>query len=166
MMTSAATTALFSPCRTYRYTLWREWGGSAGYAMFVGLNPSAADETVDDPTIRRCMAFAQLWGYSALCMTNLFAYRATLPSVMKAAADPVGPENDRYLQLLARKAGVVVVAWGVHGTHRGRALQVQHLLPQLHYLRLTHAGHPGHPLYLPKSLRPVPWTDGARTIGQ
>lgn len=94
--------AYFSPCRKYRYSLWREWDATAetkheGYAMIVGLNPSTADEIHDDPTIRKCINFAQAWGYRALCMTNLFAYRATKPNVMRAAAEPVGPENDEVL---------------------------------------------------------------------
>lgn len=88
--------------------------------MFVGLNPSTADELLDDPTIRRCVAFARSWGYGALCMTNLFAFRATDPDVMKSADDPVGPENDQHLQDLANGASVVIAAWGVHGTFGGR----------------------------------------------
>lgn len=148
---------IFSPCRTYRYTLWREWVGGKGYVMFVGLNPSTADETKDDATIRRCIGFAKAWGYSALCMTNLFAFRATKPKDMKAAADPVGPDNDKHLGRLAQRAGVVVAAWGADGTYRGRNTEVLAMLDQtLHCLSLTKDGHPGHPLYLKKTLVPVP----------
>ena len=124
--------------------------------MFVGLNPSTADETQDDPTIRRCIAFAKAWGYGGVCMTNLFAYRATLPEVMKATSDPVGPDNDEYLRALAADAGVVVAAWGANGTHKGRDAEVRKLLPELHCLALTKDGHPGHPLYLRKTLTPFP----------
>lgn len=74
-----ASAARFSLCRRYRYDLWRRWDISKGYAMFIGLNPSTADKTADDPTIRRCIGFARSWGYGALCMTNLFAFRATDP---------------------------------------------------------------------------------------
>ena len=150
--------AQFSPCRNYRYSLWRRWGDGP-YAMFVGLNPSTADETVDDPTIRRCIAFARSWGYDALCMTNLFAFRATKPEDMLAQADPIGSENDLYLTTLSAGAGVVVAAWGVHGVHQKRNDAVRLLLPKLHYLRLTKEGHPGHPLYLPALLLPVQWID-------
>jgi hypothetical protein len=125
--------------------------------MFVGLNPSTADETLDDPTIRRCMGFARSWGYDGLCMTNLFAFRATDPSVMKAAEDPVGPMNDSILVSLAENAGIVVAAWGVHGSYLGRDRAVIEMLPQLHCLRLTISGHPAHPLYLPAGLEPFPW---------
>lgn len=103
--------AEFSPCRRYRYGLYRGWQLGTGFAMFVGLNPSTADETADDPTIRRCIAFARAWGYGALFMANLFAYRATNPTEMLAQADPVGPENDATLARLAAQADVVVAAW-------------------------------------------------------
>lgn len=153
--------ARLSPCRRYRYSLWRNWRGllpeAKGYAMLVGLNPSTADETNDDPTIRRCIAFAQAWGYEGLCMTNLFAFRATAPVDMMDADDTVGPDNDRALRDLAETAGVVVAAWGVHGTFGGRNRAVRAMLPRLHYLRLTKNGHPGHPLYLPKTLVPTEW---------
>jgi hypothetical protein len=125
--------------------------------MFVGLNPSTADETLDDPTIRRCIGFAKDWGYSGLCMTNLFAFRATDPAKMLAAQDPVGPDNDKVLQELAQNAGVVVAAWGTHGAHLKRDAHVRSLLTRLHCLRLTKAGFPGHPLYLPKNLTPQPY---------
>ena len=148
--------ATLSACRTYRYALWRRWG-RGDYAMFIGLNPSTADETNDDPTIRRCIGFARAWGYGALCMANLFAFRATQPADMKKATDPVGWENDHTLQTLARGAGVVVAAWGAHGTHKGRDQSVRLLVPDLHYLRLTKDGHPGHPLYLPADLKPQRW---------
>ena len=150
-------TAILSADRLYRYALWRTWGLSKGFAMFVGLNPSTADETEDDPTIRRCIAFARDWGYGGLCMTNLFAFRATQPVDMKNAQDPVGPENDDWLRKYSAKAGVVVAAWGVHGVFKNRDVVVKELLQNLHYLQLTKEGHPGHPLYLPKTLQPVPW---------
>lgn len=147
-----------SPCGRYRYTLWRKWG-PGGTCMFVGLNPSTADATLDDPTIRRCINFARAWGYGGLMMTNLFAFRATLPSTMKARIDAVGPENDMVLRTACMNAAVVVAAWGAHGTHQGRDAAVRKMLPRLHYLRLTKGGHPGHPLYLPASLRPVAWVN-------
>ena len=151
---------IFSPCRRYRYTLWRSWGGLFGasrYAMFVGLNPSTADETMDDPTIRRCVSFAKKWGYDALCMTNLFAFRATDPNVLKRQREPVGRGNNKYLVQCARTAGIVVAAWGAHGAFRGRDAQVLKLLADMHYLRLTKGGHPAHPLYLPADLEPMPF---------
>ncbi|SIT46428.1 conserved hypothetical protein [Paraburkholderia ribeironis] len=149
----------FSPCRTYRYALWREFGGlldDSRYVMFIGLNPSTADETNDDPTIRRCIGYAKAWGYNALCVTNLFAFRATDPTVMLNADDPVGPDNDSHLVKLAGGADMIVAAWGNDGSHRERDRIVRELLPGLHCLALTRAGQPAHPLYLKGSLRPKP----------
>lgn len=145
-----------SPCGRYRYALWRKWG-PGGTCMFVGLNPSTADATLDDPTIRRCIGFARSWGYGGLMMTNLFAWRATQPRDMMAADDPVGPDNDVTLRTAYLNAEVTVAAWGAYGTYGGRHNAVRAMLPRLHYLRLTKDGHPGHPLYLPASLRPVQW---------
>lgn len=158
--------AELSPCRTYRYALWREWGDLVdtrhkGYVMFVGLNPSTADESNDDPTIRRCIGFAQAWGYRALCMTNLFAYRATSPADMLAQEDPIGPENDAHLVRLASNALLVVAAWGTDGKHLKRNADVKKLLPDMHCLHLTKDGHPGHPLYLSKTLQPIPYRQRA-----
>ncbi|UVW30641.1 DUF1643 domain-containing protein [Massilia sp. H6] len=124
--------------------------------MFVVLNPSTADEVTDDPTIRRCIAFAKAWGYGALCMTNLFAFRATDPDDMKAAAEPIGPQNDFHLQRLARGGWRCRGRMGVYGTHLERNAAVRSMVPALHYLRKTADGHPGHPLYLPKILTPTP----------
>jgi hypothetical protein len=150
--------AAFSPCRKYRYALWRRWETEKPYAMFVGLNPSTADEIEDDPTIRRCKRFASDWGYGCLVMTNLFAIRATDPKVMLAHDDPVGPENDDYLRYLARRAGIVVSAWGAHGGHRGRDFQVLRMIAGMHHLGLTKAGKPRHPLYLRADTKPALFT--------
>lgn len=165
-MSDITTGALFSPCRRWRYDLWRTWIGGNGYAMFVGLNPSTADETKDDPTVRRCIGFAKSWGYAGLCMTNIFAWRDTDPAGMKTAADPIGPENDRVLCERAAQAGVVVAAWGTHGAHLQRGTAVRRMLPQLAYLRLTKGGYPAHPLYLPKTLKPQAWDDAAMKEGE
>lgn len=145
---------VFSPCRKYRYTLWREWDSLIGgkYCMFVGLNPSTADEVTDDPTIRRCIGFAKRWGYGAVCMTNLFAFRSTDPMTMLACADPVGPDNDKWLVEIAKGAGIVVAAWGTHGDHLGRGKIVRMGFMQhginLQCLGHTKDGYPRHPLYL------------------
>ena len=146
--------AVFSPCRTYRYALSRVWAADKPYALFIGLNPSTADETLDDPTIRRCIDFAKRWGYGGLVMANLFAYRATDPAVMKRAAEPVGELNDPWLIALAAQAGVVIAAWGEHGAFGQRSAQVCQLIPQLHYLQLNKSGEPRHPLYLKRTLVP------------
>lgn len=97
--------AELSKCRTYRYALWRTWDESKPFAMFVGLNPSTADELEDDPTIRRCINFSKLWGYGGLCMVNLFAYRATDPTALFLVAVDDAPKD--YTEGLMR--GIVGV---------------------------------------------------------
>jgi hypothetical protein len=162
--------AVFSSCRRYRYTLTRQWQdmlpGSGKYAMFIGLNPSTADEVDDDSTIRRCIGFAKAWGFSGLVMTNLFAFRATDPRVMKAEPEPIGPLNDQHLRHAAEAAGVVVAAWGTHGVHMGRDAAVVRMLPKLSALRVTSGGMPAHPLYLPKTLTPQPFPSWQATLAR
>jgi hypothetical protein len=116
--------------------------------MFIGLNPSTADERQDDPTIRHCVAFAKKWGYGALCMANLFAFRATQPKQMMGAVDPVGRDNDRTLRELSAGAGIVIAGWGNLGAHRNRAEEVRALISRLHCLKQNANGAPAHPLYL------------------
>ncbi len=127
--------------------------------MVIGLNPSTADETQDDPTIRRCTGFAKSWGFGALCMVNLFAWRDTKPALMKKADDPVGPLNDYYLFELAQEAGLIVCAWGKQGAHRGRAAHVQSVFAEagspIYCLRLNDDGSPEHPLYIPAETEPL-----------
>ena len=122
--------------------------------MFVGLNPSTADGNTDDPTVRRFTGFARKWGFSGVYVLNLFAYRATLPSELKNAYDPVGVLNDLYLNIYREKSEQVIVAWGVHGEFRGRAGEVllEGILGhELYCLGLTKEGYPRHPLYLPRA---------------
>jgi hypothetical protein len=148
--------AEFSKCRQYRYSLWREWDDSLGYLMVVGLNPSTADESTDDPTIRRCIGFAKQWGYGALCMVNLFAIRATDPKVMLKHPDPVGADNDMYIRNLSHNADLVLVAWGAHGTHMNRGAKVNSMIHQNTFcLGVTKTGQPKHPLYIKADFEPI-----------
>jgi len=168
---------IFSPCRLYRYTLWREWsaptpllyhtpdphldyhpGKHDQYLMVIGLNPSTADETRDDPTIRRCIGFAKQWGFGALCMTNLFAFRATDPRKMMGMKKPIGEENDRWLAACAREAGLVLAAWGCNGGFMGRSTEVLKLVDNLHCLHETKDGFPQHPLYVRSDKQPLSYS--------
>lgn len=145
--------AVISACGQYRYELWRRWA-EGPHVLFIMLNPSTADGQVDDPTIRRCVSFAKRWGYGALCVANLFAFRSTDPTQMKKVLDPIGPDNDATLIRLARQAGLVIAAWGSHGSHLGRSKKVLQMLPAVKALHLTQGGDPGHPLYLKGTCEP------------
>jgi hypothetical protein len=153
--------ATFSSCHRYRYTLWRTWNEDKGVCLFLMLNPSTADESVNDPTVERCQRYAHGWGYGGLIVCNLFAIRATDPKVMLQDEDPVGSDNDAAILDAARRSSMIVCAWGNHGAHQGRARHVSAMLQSeglaLHALVVTGEGHPGHPLYLSKSLNPAPW---------
>ena len=144
--------AVFSPCRTWRYMLTRRFSEGMACVNFLCLNPSTADETQDDPTVRRCIRFADTWGYGQCVVTNLFAFRATDPRDMFAAVDPVGPENDRWLSSVASKCRLVVAAWGVHGAYLDRGQKVARMLARagvgLRCMGMTKNGFPRHPLYL------------------
>jgi hypothetical protein len=149
------TDAVFSKCRKYRYALWRIWDDSEPYAMFIGLNPSTADETQNDPTINRCVNYSKKWGYGGLCIVNLFAFRATDPSVMIASDDPIGSDNDNWIKKLSIDAGVIVAAWGNEGSYLGRSKQVIDLVPNLKCININKTGEPFHPLYQSSSARPI-----------
>jgi hypothetical protein len=141
--------ALFSPCGAYRYRLSRAWADGPT-AAFVMLNPSTADATKDDPTIRRCIGFAKREGCGGLVVVNIFAFRATSPADMRAADDPIGPDNDEHIMdALVDADGPVVAAWGSLGSYRGRDHDVRLLTDvPLWCLGLTKAGAPRHPLYV------------------
>ena len=156
--------AEFSDCGAYRYRLTRTWDAERPRIAFIGLNPSTADATQDDPTIRRIVSFARDWGYGGVDMLNLFAFRATDPRDMKAAADPVGPENDRTLVAVAGQSDVTVAAWGVHGAHQGREARIAGALGDLSCLGTTQAGHPRHPLYLRRDTPRQPWRAAAARL--
>jgi hypothetical protein len=123
--------------------------------MFIGLNPSAADEIENDPTINRCINYSKDWGYGGLCVANLFAFRATAPSDMKASNEPIGLENSEWIKKLAEETGVIVAALGNDGAYLGRSKEVIKMLPNLMYLKINKSGEPAHPLYQPKSAKPV-----------
>lgn len=158
------TDAEFSPCRTWRYQLLRQWDPGRPALNWLMLNPSTADEDVNDPTVERCERYARRWGYGAIVVTNLFAFRATDPSAMKAAADPVGPENDAaILEAAVRCRGRVLCAWGNHGAHLDRSSDVVARLTagvpgaSLLCLDVNRSGEPVHPLYQRADLVPVPY---------
>lgn len=154
-------TALYSPCESYRYALTRTWAPEDPKLMFVMLNPSTATELRNDPTIERCERRARRWGYGAMRITNLFAWRATQPADLRKAAHPIGPANDEALADGAAWADMILAAWGVHGVHQARGETVLANLrgqdTPLTHLGLTKDGHPRHPLYVSYAQSPVPW---------
>ena len=150
--------AIFDETRKYRYVLWRHFG-EGPTLVFLMLNPSTADESVNDPTVRRCIGFAQDWGYGHLAVLNIFALRSTDPRLLYKEEDPIGPDNDKWIAEIAGKSDRLIAAWGTHGALNNRGNDVLRLLQQIgcacYALQLTNGGMPKHPLYLRKDLEPV-----------
>ncbi len=153
--------AVFSDCEAYRYLLTRVWDATGRKALFIMLNPSTADEVKNDPTVERCERRARALGFGAFRVCNIFAFRATDPKVMRAASDPVGPQNDAAILESCDWADQVVCAWGTHGAHLERGAAVTALLKDrgvaCYHLGLSKAGHPKHPLYIAYTQQPEPW---------
>lgn len=152
-----STAADFSRCGQYRYTLRRRLVDKPGgkTALFVMLNPSTADATRDDPTIRRCKSFALREGCSDLWVVNLFALRSTDPSMLLRHRDPIGYENDGYINdciyLTQRREGIIVAAWGA-GVEMFQFYQRAASLTEkyghlMSCLGKTKSGQPRHPPY-------------------
>lgn len=159
------TQAKISACGRYRYWLTRECGvpkPRTPQVMFVMLNPSTADSTTDDPTIRRCRGFAQSWGADGLIVANLYALRSTDPKALWASHDPVGLWNDHHLKELlgAATRGHVVCAWGANAKPE-RVAEFIELANRsncrLWCLGVTKSGAPRHPLYIKKGQPLVPY---------
>lgn len=152
--------AIVSPDGLYRYALTRKWEDGPDL-VWVMLNPSTADATEDDPTIRKCQKFAQTWGFSGISVVNLFAYRATDPADLLLVDDPVGPGNDVVLQAVFEEAGNVMAAWGAATVATYRADPVLDLMADAnrtpYVLGLTKAGAPRHPLYIRDTTSPQEW---------
>ncbi len=148
----------------HRTVLTRSWIGTGGLINWIMLNPSIADQISDDPTIRKCIGFSKRWGFSRMVVTNLFSFRATYPGDLRDLvridyARAVGV-NDGPLIENAKKADLIVAAWGVHGGLAGRDLDVCHRVLsgfQLHCIGVTKDGHPLHPCMAAYTDKPIPW---------
>jgi len=157
--------ARFSSDGRYRYFLTRVWDDTKEPVVFIGLNPSTADEVKDDPTIRRCIGYAKAWGFGGLIMLNLFAYRSTDWKALKKVKDPWGAMNQFFFDVMKQYSNTFVAAWGNH------ALDVDPtsgytpdftcytLRNKLYFLQMTKKGQPSHPLYLKKDLVLRPWAE-------
>ena len=155
--------AVISPCGQYRYLLTREgdlvdWRGPA---VFIMLNPSTADATEDDATIRRCRRFAETWGCNGIKVVNLYALRSTDPAGLWEHSNPIGPDNDEWISRVASTASVVVCAWGVNAQPwRVRAVVDVLKLGGLRLMCLgkTQNGSPRHPLYVRGDQPLIDWS--------
>ena len=147
--------ALFSDGnRKYRYALWRIWDKSKDALLFIGLNPSTANDIHDDPTIIRLVNFAKSWGYGGLYAGNLFSIVSANPEILffQACTEQSGGPNDMAIKKMRGLTSAVLVGWGEWGKNAGkRTDEVLALLGKpVFCLKVNQNGEPCHPLYLPK----------------
>ena len=160
--------AVLSEDLRYRYTLVREWDPAKLKVTFLMVNPSTADHQIDDATIRKCVGFADAWGYGGIIVVNLFALRSREPKALLTADDPIGPDNDAHLLERVSAPGPFVVAWGCDDTLKRRKLlmdrrdsvlaRLQEVRPgEILCLGTTMGGAPKHPLMLAYTTPLVPY---------
>jgi len=148
--------AAFSRCRNYRYSLSRSWSDGSDSALFIGLNPSTADHRQDDPTIRRCVGFAKSWGFAAMEIVNLFAFRSPSPDDLYKQDDPIGPTNNRWISSAIKRNHMTLACWGNNGAFLDRAGYILSRYPGLKALKLNASMQPTHPLYMKADMMPIP----------
>jgi hypothetical protein len=156
--------AIISDCGKYRHKLSRHVRDDLPYnhLLFIMLNPSTADATKDDPTIRKCRGFSERLGFSFFEVVNLFDYRATDPKELREVGEPSSQINDSVILEAARNAEMVICAWGTHGALNSRGSIVSRMLTPmpLKCLGITKDGHPRHPLYVPYTQELIPFPKG------
>ncbi len=159
---TAPTSAVISDCGQYRYQLGRQWHDRKPLIGFVMLNPSTADAEADDPTIRKCLAFARAMDGGGILVGNLFALRSTDPDELLTHPGPIGPENNEHLQIIRQRCPRIIVAWGNHRAVSRNPLRVRialDLLGDVECLGTTKDGSPRHPLYRSGSMKPIPYRE-------
>ena len=157
--------ATISDCGAFRYTLHRRIPSMLRWVrpcLFIMLNPSKADAQDDDPTIRRCIAFAQREQCTELAVVNLYGLRATKPRMLGLSDDPIGPDNDLYICREVYRcrsiSGIIIAAWGAHPMAPKRATAVAEMVGSMLCLGTTASGQPRHPLFVRGDAPLVPWS--------
>lgn len=145
-------TAVISDCGKYRYLLRRAWDFAKPRALLIMLNPSTADATADDATIRSCVRLVSALGYGSMEVVNVFGWRATDPNELPKQPDPVGPQNEDIIEAAIVRSDVVICAWGANVMAQRKANYVRSLVsrrrPATYCFGKTKAGFPKHPLYI------------------
>lgn len=147
--------AYFSLYRNKRYCLWRIWDRKLPLIMFIGINPSKADENTNDPTIRRCIIFATDWGYGGLYMVNLYPGISDDPTSVPIATKLAMQKNDTYIKFMGDRCKDVVLMWGgsLLSKMNGRDKDIIKIFPNALCFGHNNDGSPKHPLYLPSTTK-------------
>lgn len=150
--------AAFSDCRNFRYALWRIWDSTKPLVMFIGLNPSTANEENNDPTVRRVISFANRLGYGGVYMMNCFAFVSTDPNLLKIMCN--NQINDEWLLKTAGICSEIIFSWGAFDIVKetGRDKELITYFPNAKALIINKDGSPRHPLYVPTKTIPVKYS--------
>lgn len=151
--------AMLSPCLQYRFALSRAWEPNMRVIGFILLNPSTADDKIDDPTVKKLIQFAKHNKYGGFLLANIFSLRSTDPKLLRTHHDPIGPSNDYWIAQLTRWSEIVVCGWGNHGSLNNRGKEVKLIIPKAKRFAFgfNNGGQPTHPLYLSPTKRFLPW---------
>jgi hypothetical protein len=154
--------AIFSTCRQFRFALWRIWDEGKPLVMFIGLNPSKANESEPDNTIKRVKAIAEYNGYGGFYMMNCFPLVSTDPGLLYAFYetpfyDHEDIENMRHLLDVRKKCKDVVFAWGNFKEAKERAKSLTGYFKNAWALEILKDGSPKHPLYCKKETKLIPF---------
>jgi hypothetical protein len=152
-----ASGAEFSPCRKYRYALWRQWEDGKPLVMFIGLNPSKANETELDPTIKSVIRISKFNGYGGFYMMNCFPFVSTDPDELRDFGNTA--LNDHWLYTVASKCQDVVFAWGAFKVVKdlGRDAELKGMFPDAKALFVNKNGSPKHPLFTKGATKLIPY---------
>jgi hypothetical protein len=148
--------AEFSKDRKYRYALWRVWDEKLPMVAYIGINPSKANESVNDNTITKVKKISAYNGFGGLYMMNLFAYITTRPEVLLTCGDPLG-DNNGWLEKIAPKCEKIVFAWGNFKQAQERSKEVMKMFPEAYCLHQNLNGTPKHPLYCLDETKLIPF---------
>jgi hypothetical protein len=154
--------AVFSEDRKYRYALWRIWDTNNSKVMFIGLNPSTANENDNDPTIRRVIGFAKDWGYGGVYMMNCFPFVSSNPKDLvdydRTPFDSYQLNiNDKKLREVGGKCSEIIFAWGNFEIVKTacRDNDLRKMFPHAKCLGKNKSGSPKHPLYISAKTKPI-----------
>ena len=156
-----SSTAIFSSCYSFRYSLTRIWDHAGSKLLYILLNPSKATEKISDPTFTRCQTRALILGYKQFRICNLFAFRSTDPTHLQEIPEIKGTHNDKILRKSIIWADSIICSWGSLGTFQNRSSEVIKLLKKsqknVYHLGLTKNYQPKHLLYISFKVQPKKW---------
>ena len=142
----------------YRYVLGRR---GTNPLICIGINPSTADPLRLDPTLQSVERIARHNGFDGFMMLNVYAQRATVPTDLDAACNPLlHRENLAAFRHVLSLCGGTPTVWAGWGTLIEKRPYLYDCLRDMIAVgqdygarwvtagKRSKAGHPHHPLYL------------------